>query len=226
MSIAGLRGATLDWVFDLDNTLYPAESTMYDAIGVRMTDYIARAVGLDHAEAEALREHYFIEYGATVVGLHRHHNIDAGDFLAYVHDVDAELVRPDPELHNLIAALPGRKFVFTNGGGGHAERIVERLGFAGLFDDLFDIESAALEPKPQIGAYTRLIERFALQPERAVLIEDTLRNLMPAAELGFITVLIGPVHPEPAPAYVHHHAHDLKALLREILAIDPPAATA
>ena len=226
MSLASLRQPALDWVFDLDNTLYPAESTMYDAIGARMTAYIARSLNLDHAESEALQERYFDEYGATVVGLARHHGIDAADFLAHVHDVEAELVHPDPELRDLIARLPGRKFVFTNGGGGHAERIVERLGLNGLFADLFDIESAGLEPKPQRAAYTRLIERFGLTPQNAVLIEDTSRNLIPAAELGFITVLIGTVHPEPAAPYVHHHAHDLKALLREIVGIDPESPSA
>ncbi|MEJ0060006.1 MAG: pyrimidine 5'-nucleotidase [Terricaulis sp.] len=215
-----------DWVFDLDNTLYSAESTLYEAIGVRMTAYIARAVGLDLVAAEALQERYFLEYGATVVGLARHHAIDAADFLADVHDVDSSVIVPDPDLRALIAALPGRKFVFTNGGGGHAERMIARLELAGVFDDVVDIEAVALEPKPQHGAYQRLIDRCQIEPARTALVEDTLRNLIPAAELGFLTVLVGAVHPEPPPPYVHHVAHDLKDFLRDALRVDHGGAAA
>jgi putative hydrolase of the HAD superfamily len=220
--LAGIR----DWVFDLDNTLYSAESTMYDAIGQRMTAYVARATGLDPVAAEALQERYFLEYGATVVGLVRHHAIDAADFLADVHDVDASLVMPDPELRTLIDALPGRKFVFTNGGGSHAQRMIARLGLDGAFADIVDIEAVALEPKPQAGAYRRLIERCGLDPAHTILVEDTLRNLIPAAELGFLTVLVGAVHPDPLPPYVHHMAHDLKDFLRDALRVDRSGAAA
>ncbi|WP_395644621.1 pyrimidine 5'-nucleotidase [Terricaulis sp.] len=217
---AGLRArlaSVSTWVFDLDNTLYSAESTLYDAIGERMTRYIARAASVDEAEALRLRELYFHEYGATVVGLQRHHGVDARDFLAHVHDVDRDVIAPDAELNALIARLPGRRIVFTNGGGGHAEAILDRLGLAALFEPPFDIEGAALTPKPQPRAYALLIERFSFDPSDAVLIEDTLRNLEPAHALGFLSVLIGPVHPAPLPPYVDHHAHDLRAFLREAL---------
>jgi putative hydrolase of the HAD superfamily len=205
------------WVFDLDNTLYPAP-VLYDEIGARMTDYIVRALGVDTAAARELRERYFLQYGATVVGLTRHHGIDASDFLADVHDADHSVLDPDPELRALIAALPGRRIVFTNGGGGHGPRVLERLALADLFEAVFDIEAAALAPKPQRDAYERLIAAFALHPPTTLLVEDTLRNLEPAHELGFVTALVGPVHPEPRPSYVDHWAHDLKDLLRGRLA--------
>lgn len=201
-----------DWVFDLDNTLYPARD-LYDEIGERMTRYIARAAQVDADEALYLREHYYHEYGATIVGLVRHHAIEARDFLAYVHDADLSVLTPDPELRALIAALPGRRIVFTNGGGGHGERVLERLGLADLFESVFDIESADLAPKPQRESYDRLIAQRGVRPERAILVEDTLRNLEPAHELGFTTALVGPVHPDPRPAYVDHWAQDVKALL-------------
>ncbi|MEQ1708970.1 MAG: pyrimidine 5'-nucleotidase [Terricaulis sp.] len=209
------RAPIQDWVFDLDNTLYPAP-TLYDAVGARMTAYIARAIGLGEDEALVLREHYFHQYGATVVGLAAHHSVDAHDFLADVHDVDYSVLAADPELGALIAALPGRKIIFTNGGGGHAERALSRLGFTDIFDAVFDIEAAGLAPKPQRQAYERLIARFNIAPARALLIEDTLRNLEPAHDLGFATALVGPVHPAPRPAYVHHWAEDVKTLLREL----------
>ena len=202
-----------DWVFDLDNTLYPAP-TLYDAIGERMTSFIATRLNLDHDAAYEVRERYFHQYGATVVGLAKHHALDPHDFLAYVHDVDYSVLAPEPELARLIGQLPGRKIVFTNGGGGHGQRVVDRLGLANVFDRVFDIEAAGLAPKPQREAYERLIARCEVTPARAMLIEDTLRNLEPAHEMGFATALVGAVHPEPHVTYVQHWGEDLRALLR------------
>ncbi len=204
-----------DWVFDLDNTLYPAPA-LYDSIGERMTDYIARAVGVDCETALDLRERYFHRYGATMVGLVRHHGVDARDFLDHVHDVDCTLVAPDPELGALIAALPGRKFVFTNGGGGHGQRVLDQLGLAHLFDAVFDIEAADLHPKPQPKAYEILIAAHAIDPRAAMLIEDTPRNLIPAHALGFTTALVAQTQPDPLPDYVRYWAADAKSLLRAL----------
>jgi putative hydrolase of the HAD superfamily len=202
------------WVFDLDNTLYPA-SDLYDEIGVRMTRYIARTVGVDEAEALRLREKYFHEYGATIVGLVRHHGIEARDFLADVHEADHSVLVVDEELRALIERLPGRRIVFTNGGGGHPERVLETLGLAACFHGIFDIEAAHLAPKPQRESYERLVQAFDLDPARSILIEDTLRNLEPAHTMGFSTALVGQIHPNPRPAYVGYYAPELKELLRE-----------
>ena len=135
-------------------------------------------------------------------------------FLADVHDIDAGCVDPDPELGALIAALPGRKIVFTNGGGGHPHRVLARLGIASQFEHLFDLEAAGMVPKPRRGAYERLIAACGIAPRCALLIEDTPRNLEPARGLGFITVLVGSIRPEPMPDYIDHTAPDLKSFLR------------
>ena len=214
--MATLLASIEAWVFDLDNTLY-STPLLYDAVGERMTAYIARALAVSDAEALVLRERYFDDYGATVVGLSRHHAMDAHDFLAHVHDVDYSVLDPDPELGALIEQLPGRKIVFTNGGGGHGERVLDRLGLTDQFEHLFDIETAGLTPKPERGAYDLLIEATGIDPARAVFVEDTLRNLQPAHDLGFLTVLVGPVHPQPLPDYVDVRAPDVKAFLREAL---------
>jgi len=205
------------WVFDLDNTLYPV-GDIYNEIGARMTAYIARNLRVGDAEALALRERYFHAYGATVAGLAKHHGVDAGDFLRDVHSADYSVLKADPELVALIAALPGRRIVFTNGGGGHPERALEKLGLAAHIDDIVDIEHCGLQPKPQRAAYAALIERCGLEPHASLLIEDTLRNLEPAHELGFMTALVGVVHPEPRPAYVDHWARDAKTLLHALAA--------
>jgi putative hydrolase of the HAD superfamily len=205
------------WVFDLDNTLYPV-ADLYDEIGARMTAYIARTLALGEAEALALRERYFHQYGATVVGLAAHHDVDPHDFLADVHAADYSVLSADGELADLIAALPGRRIIFTNGGGGHAERALARLGLSHVFETIVDIETTGLAPKPQAGAYERLIAYCGLEPSETVLIEDTLRNLEPAHAMGFTTALVGPVHPAPRPRYVDHWARDVKDLLRELTA--------
>ncbi|MEQ1810969.1 MAG: pyrimidine 5'-nucleotidase [Terricaulis sp.] len=208
MSFDGIK----TWVFDLDNTLYPARA-LYDEIGERMTRYIERKTGLDTTGALEIRERYFHQYGATVVGLMRHHDIDARDFLLDVHEADHSVLEPDPELRALIAALPGRRIIFTNGGGGHAQRVLDSLKLGDLFDQVFDIEDARLTPKPQRACYERLLDHCGIEANGALLVEDTMRNLEPAHELGFITALVGDVHPAPLPAYVDYHAADVKALL-------------
>jgi putative hydrolase of the HAD superfamily len=212
MSFAGIR----TWVFDLDNTLYPARA-LYDEIGERMTSYIMRATGFDTERALEVRERYFHQYGATVVGLMRHHNIEARDFLLDVHQADHSVLEPDAELRALIAALPGRRIIFTNGGGGHAERVLQSLKLDGLFDAVFDIETAELTPKPQRACYERLLAHCGFDAAGAILVEDTLYNLEPAHEMGFVTALVGAVHPEPRPPYVDHWAPDVKALLRSVV---------
>ncbi|MEZ5961011.1 MAG: pyrimidine 5'-nucleotidase [Hyphomonadaceae bacterium] len=212
MSFAGIR----TWVFDLDNTLYPARA-LYDEIGERMTSYIMRATGFDQAGALEIRERYFHQYGATVVGLMRHHDIDARDFLLDVHQADHAVLEPDAELRALIEALPGRRIIFTNGGGGHAERVLGSLKLDGLFDTVFDIETAELTPKPQRACYERLMAHCGFEADGAILVEDTLHNLEPAHDMGFATALVGVVHPEPRPPYVDHWAPDVKALLRAAL---------
>lgn len=205
-----------DWVFDLDNTLYPAP-TLYEEIGARMTAFIVRALKTDEASALALRERYFHQYGATVCGLVTHHGVDAKAFLSYVHDADHSVLARDPELAMLLQRLPGRKLVFTNGGGGHAQRTLESLGLAQFFERVFDIEDALLTPKPQNGAYARLIETCGIDPPRAILVEDTLKNLEPAHALGFRTALVGATHPDSHIAYVDHWAPDVVTLLRRWL---------
>lgn len=200
-----------DWVFDLDNTLYPAEATLYAAIGERMTDYIERALACGRDEAHEIRERYFHMYGATVLGLAKHHAIDAADFLDDVHKVDMSAIGPDPDLAAMIAALPGRKFIFTNGAESYGRRVAERLGLKALFADIVGIDPHALKPKPERAAFERLIKRCRIAPRDALVFDDHERNLETARQLGFRTVLIGTAERS---AHADWSAPDLKNALR------------
>ena len=111
-----------DWVFDLDNTLYPHHSNLFSQIDVKMTAYIAELLQMEPAEARKLQKQLYLEYGTTLNGLMERHGIDPDDFLRKVHDIDYSWLVPDPALGAAIRQLPGRKFIFTNGDRGHAER--------------------------------------------------------------------------------------------------------
>lgn len=213
MGFAGVE----TWIFDLDNTLYPMGAEIYDVVGARMTGYIANALNLDAKSAERMREDYFDRYGATLAGLILHHDIDGRDFLDRVHDVDLSIVSPDPALAALIAALPGRRLVFTNGARSYAERILDQLGLANLFEDVFDLEASNFAPKPQPAAFDALIRRYALTPHTCLFFEDSARNLETAHALGFRTVLIDAswLPGESFPAHIHHVTENLAGFLRE-----------
>ena len=155
------------WVFDLDNTLYPADCNLFAQIDRRMGEFIANSFGIPLHEAQSLRETYYYEHGTTLAGLVRLHDVPPDDFLDYVHDIDLSAVSPSPELAAALTALPGRKFIFTNGSRKHAEAVVERLGISGLFADIFDIHALGyLHPKPMREAYERFVGAYAVAPQR------------------------------------------------------------
>lgn len=178
------------WVFDLDNTLYPAECDLFAQIDVRMTEFVSNALSLPSEEARRVQKQYYADHGTTLNGLMTVHGLDPAPFLEYVHDLDLSPVPLLIDLRHAIEALPGRKYVFTNGSRGHADRVVEKLGLTGAFDDHFGIEDTGYAPKPRIEAFDRFHERYGIDPEVAVMFEDMPRNLKTAHDLGYTTVLV------------------------------------
>lgn len=201
------------WLFDLDNTLYPAECEFMALIEGRMTQFVARETGLPAAEALALQKKYLHEHGTTLAGLMANHGIDPERFLEEVHDVALDRIRPDEALARALARLPGRRLVFTNGSARHAERVLAHMGLADLFEDVFHIASADYVPKPAPATFQRMVERHGVAPKATAFFEDSERNLEPAAALGMTTVLVGSLaHASTAP-FVHHKTADLAAFL-------------
>jgi putative hydrolase of the HAD superfamily len=211
------------WVFDLDNTLYPPSSSVFDQIDRRMTAYIAGFLKVDPPSAFATQKAYYRRYGTSLCGMMTEHGMAPEPFLSYVHDIDHSVIAPDPELARLLAGLPGRRIVYTNGSAEHAGAVLGRLGAAGVFDAIFDIRAGDYVPKPQGGSYDRLISRLGFDPREAALVEDSLKNLPPAAERGMKTVWLKNQRPTAGddlfdPAACDAVIEDLKVWLSAVIA--------
>lgn len=203
------------WVFDLDNTLYPPETALFDQINIRMTDWVMQVAGVERAAAEALRHRYWREHGTTLAGLMAHHALDTDAYLEDVHAIDFSVITPDPGLAQAIAALPGRRIVYTNGTKPYAEQVLEKRGLGGLFDAVYGVEHARLVPKPQRAAFETVFGLDGLAPARAAMFEDDPRNLKVPHEMGMRTVHVAP-EAEPAD-HIEHHTVDLTGFLEQLV---------
>ena len=203
------------WVFDLDNTLYPPHMRLFDQIEVLMTDYVMRALGVDRPEADRLRSHYWRQYGTTLAGLMAEHDLDPDPYLHAVHQVDMTHMEPDSELAAQIRALPGRRIVYTNGSAPYAEQVLEARGLSGLFDAIYGVEHAGYRPKPQRDAFETVFSRDGIDSKKAAMFEDDPRNLAAPHEMGMRTVHVAP---EPHDAdHIHHHTDDLAGFLARLI---------
>ena len=206
-------GLIENWIFDLDNTLYPARVDLFALIDAKMGLYIQRLIGVDAIEARRIQKRYFIDHGTTLSGLMAHEGIDPHDFLDFVHDIDMSRLAPDPALISSLTKLPGRKLVFTNGDAAYAKRVLAGLGLAEAFDGLFDIHDAQYRPKPHPDAYSGMCKALAVEPTRALFVEDMARNLKPAKAIGMATVWInnGSEHgsADASPDFIDYETHDL-----------------
>ena len=180
------------WVFDLDNTLYPADCDLWPKIDQRITLYLSYLFGLDGMSSRALQKYYYRRYGTTLRGLMVEYGIGPKEFLDFTHDIDRSSLFPDLALANAITALPGRKLILTNGSREHALLTAGALGLEAMFEDIFDIADADFVPKPAAATYERFFERHAVDPGRAVMFEDLAKNLIIPHERGMTTVLVVP----------------------------------
>lgn len=178
------------WIFDLDNTLYPAASDLFTQVRDRMTLFISHRFALTFDEARALQRDYFLNYGTTMLGLMKRNGVDPHEFMDFVHDVDLAALAPSQVLRDALSRLAGRRLIYTNASVAHANRVLDHLGIADLFDGVFDIVAADFEPKPGEKAFERMLTQFAVEAQKAAFFEDIGRNLVPAAARGVATVLV------------------------------------
>lgn len=217
-----------DWVFDLDNTLYPRECNLFAQIDLLISDYMVTATGLPYSEARALQKAYYRDHGTTLHGLMLHHGVDPDHFLKTVHAIDYSGVPAHPDLATAIAALPGRKFILTNGDVGHTRAVLKQVGASDLFDDIFDIRSMNYKPKPLPEAYESFFAQHGIDARRAAMFDDLEKNLLVPHDVGMVTVQVVAaedfVHDQveswelerTGGAHVHHVTSDLAAFLKAV----------
>ena len=197
--------------FDLDETIYTKGNGLWDAIATRMNEYIRVNLDLPPEDVIELRRKYYQSYGTTLRGLQLHHHVDTDDYLAYVHDLPLEdFIQPDLQLRNLLLGLPQRKWIFTNADKNHASRVLKIIGISDCFDGILDVTAIGFLCKPEVEAYQRALTLANVDnPENSVLLDDSIRNLIPAKDLGFTTILVGSNGSNPAVDYVIKSLHDL-----------------
>jgi putative hydrolase of the HAD superfamily len=178
-------------LFDLDETLYPRQAGLMQAIGARILRYMVERMGLSSDEAEAKRMRYTHQYGTSLRGLMAEEHVDPEDYLAYVHDIDlAQYIGPNPDLGAMLRNIPLAKTVFTNANAEHARRVLDVLGVAGHFSRIIDIRAMDFLSKPDPYAYRRILDLIGARAGECLIVEDTPRNLLPARSLGMTTILV------------------------------------
>ena len=208
------------WLFDLDNTLYSGDTKVFDQVDKKMSKFISEKLKVSVEEAKKIQKNYFHEYNTTLNGMIKNHDIDATEFLEFVHDVNLDFLKKDEFLGNQINKLNGKKIIFTNGSKAHAANVTEKIGIDKLFDGVFDIVDSDFYPKPSMEPYKKIIENYNIEPEYCIFFEDIARNLKPAHELGMKTVWIKNKEPWAAEysdaEFINYRTDNLANFLKEI----------
>ncbi len=210
------------WVFDLDNTLYSADSGIFQQVETLMGKFVVKHLNLNIKIAKEIQRKYYKKHGTTLKGLMDNHGVDPDHFLNEVHNLDYSIVRPNLKLAKNLENLNGKKFIFTNANKKHADIILDKLQIANLFEGIFDIKMANYIPKPEIQTYEKLIETYNINPNKTIMFDDIAKNLVPAAKVGFTTVWIDVGHENfsddiaSSKKYLDHQTKDLSNWLSNI----------
>jgi len=208
------------WLFDLDNTLYSGQTKVFEQIDKRMSKFISEKLNVDIKKAKEIQKNYFYEYNTTLNGMIKNHNIDANEFLEFVHNINIDFLKKDLILSEELKKLDGKKIIFTNGSKKHALNVSKKIGIDQHFDDIFDIVDSKFIPKPIIEPYKRLVEKHKIDPKLCVLVEDIARNLKPAYEMGMKTVWIENDEPWAKKfsdsSFVNYKTNNLSEFLKKI----------
>ncbi len=201
------------WIFDLDNTLYPATTNVFEQVNRHIASFIQELLSLEEEPARQLQRRYFKEYGSSLRGLMVNHGVEPNAYLNHVHAIDLGALEPAPRLDQALGRLPGRKLIFTSASTKHARRVTDRLGVSGHFEAIYDIHAADYRPKPHRETYENMVATFEVEPTRAAFFEDIARNLEPAADMGMTTVWVkndSPFAREGSDGtHIHHTTDDL-----------------
>ena len=211
-----------NWIFDLDNTLYPHGVRLFEQVDRRITSYIARLFQVDAQEAYRIQKGYFHTRGTTLAGLMAEHGVDPHDYLADVHDIEMDMLEENAPLAAAIAQLPGRKIVFTNADEAYAIKILARLGLGNSFEAIHDVHALDYRPKPEPSAYRHICDTYGLAPDECLFADDMARNLKPAKHIGMTTLWVdnGSEQAEDADReHIDFATRDITLWLQEILGL-------
>ena len=185
-----LKNKISTWIFDLDNTLYSADSGIFQQVHTLMSKFVSAHLNIDIKKAKELQRKYYRQHGTTLRGLMDNHNVDPDHFLSEVHQLDYSIVGPNFKLNRELEKLKGRKIIYTNANRQHANDILIRLELTNVFDEIFDIKTANYIPKPESSPYEQIISEFNIDPITTIMFDDIAKNLVPAKNVGFASVWI------------------------------------
>ena len=185
-----LRNKINTWIFDLDNTLYSADSGIFQQVHILMGDFVSQHLNIELQEAKTLQKKYYKQHGTTLRGMMDNHGVDPDHFLTEVHKLDYSIVGPDKDLNQQLEKLEGRKIIYTNANRQHVDNVLKRLELTHMFKEIFDIKNANYIPKPEISPYQQIIKNFDIDTSSAIMFDDIAKNLVPAKNVGFTSVWV------------------------------------
>ena len=178
------------WIFDLDNTLYSADSGIFQQVHELMGKFVSNHLNIGINEAKKIQKKYYKEHGTTLKGLMDNHGVEPDYFLAEVHKLDYSIVNSNKNLNNELNKLSGKKIIYTNANMQHTLDVLERIELSNFFDEIFDIKMANYVPKPEITPYEEIIKKYDLNPYSSAMLDDIAKNLVPAKKVGFTSIWI------------------------------------
>jgi len=210
------------WIFDLDNTLYSADSGIFQQVHRLMGEFISKNLNIDLTEAKKLQSKYYKQHGTTLRGMIDNHGTNPDHFLEEVHKLDYSIVGPNDLLNKELQKLKGRKIIYTNANKQHVINVLERIDLTNFFDEIFDIKMANYIPKPEIKPYEQIIDLFNINPKSSAMFDDIARNLVPAKKVGFTPVWIDAGYEnfsddiKSSKNYLDYETRDLSLFLKDV----------
>ena len=210
------------WIFDLDNTLYSADSGIFQQVHKLMGEFVAKNLNMELAEAKKLQAKYYKQHGTTLRGMMDNHGVDPDYFLEEVHKLDYSIVGPNQNLNDELYKLEGRKIIYTNANKQHVLDVLEKINLTNFFDEIYDIKMADYIPKPEISPYEKIIDLFDIEANKSAMFDDIAKNLVPAKKVGFTPVWVDAGYEnfsddiEASKEYLDFQTRDLSLFLKDV----------
>ena len=210
------------WIFDLDNTLYSADSGIFQQVHDLKGKFVSSHLDIDIEEAKIIQKNYYKQHGTTLRGMMDNHGVDPDHFLAEVHKLDYSIVGPNHKLNEELKKLQGRKIIYTNANMQHALDVLERIELSNFFDEIYDIKMANYIPKPELAPYKQMIAQFDIETKSSAMFDDIAKNLVPAKNVGFTSVWIDAGYEnfsddiKASKKYLDHETTDITEFLKDV----------